>query len=82
MARVTVEDCLGKVPNRFALVLLAAKRARQVYKGASFTEAIRPENKEIVNVLREIAEDRVYHQVDESGARLEQQIENNLLANT
>jgi len=35
VARVTVEDCLDKVPNRFALVILAAERARQISGGAS-----------------------------------------------
>ena len=37
MARVTVEDCVDKVPNRFELVLLAAHRARQVSTGAEIT---------------------------------------------
>ena len=39
MARVTVEDCLDKVTNRFALVLLVAKRAKQLMKGAEMTVA-------------------------------------------
>ena len=53
MARITVEDCLDKVPNRFELVLLAAKRAKQLLKGARpLTET---DNKEIVTSLREIA---------------------------
>jgi DNA-directed RNA polymerase subunit omega len=34
MARITVEDCLGKVPSRFELVILASKRAKQLLKGA------------------------------------------------
>ena len=34
MARITVEDCLGQVPNRFLLVMVAAKRTKQLYKGA------------------------------------------------
>ena len=37
MARVTVEDCLDKVPNRFALVLLVSKRAKQLLKGSECT---------------------------------------------
>ncbi len=37
MARVTVEDCLEKVPNRFALVLMVSKRAKQLLKGAEAT---------------------------------------------
>lgn len=53
MARVTIEDCLRRVPNRFALIHLAAKRVRQFYKGAS--PLVKGDNKEIVMALREIA---------------------------
>lgn len=54
MARVTVEDCLDKVDNRFALVLLVAKRAKQLLKGSASTVSTR-NNKYIVNALREVA---------------------------
>jgi DNA-directed RNA polymerase subunit omega len=55
MARVTVEDCIDKVPNRFELVLLAAHRARALANGSHIT--IDPENdKNAVIALREIAE--------------------------
>ncbi|HZT46828.1 MAG TPA: DNA-directed RNA polymerase subunit omega [Hyphomicrobiaceae bacterium] len=55
MARVTVEDCVDKVPNRFELVLLAAHRARSIANGAQIT--IDAENdKNPVIALREIAE--------------------------
>ncbi len=54
MARVTVEDCLDKVPNRFSLVLLVAKRAKQLLKGAECTVSTR-NNKYIVNSHREVA---------------------------
>ena len=54
MARVTVEDCLEKVPNRFSLVLLVAKRAKQLLKGSELTVATRG-NKLIVGALREVA---------------------------
>ena len=54
MARVTVEDCLEKVPNRFSLVLLVAKRAKQLLKGSELTVATRG-NKIIVGALREVA---------------------------
>ncbi len=54
MARVTVEDCLEKVPNRFALVLLVAKRAKQLLKGSEMTVATKG-NKYIVGALREVA---------------------------
>jgi DNA-directed RNA polymerase subunit omega len=53
MARVTIEDCLRQVPNRFALIHLAAKRVRQFYKGAP--ALVKADNKEIVIALREIA---------------------------
>ena len=57
MARITIEDCLRQVHNRFALVHLAAKRVRQVYRGAP--TLITPHNKEIVVALREIAAGKV-----------------------
>jgi DNA-directed RNA polymerase subunit omega len=57
MARVTVEDCLDKVGNRFALVILAAERARQLSKGAR--PLVRCDNKPAVTALREIADGRV-----------------------
>ena len=55
MARVTVEDCVDKVPNRFELVLLAAHRARAVSAGAEIT-IDRDNDKNPVVALREIAE--------------------------
>lgn len=54
MARVTVEDCLEKVPNRFALVLMVSKRTKQLMKGAESTVAYRS-NKFVVASLREVA---------------------------
>jgi DNA-directed RNA polymerase subunit omega len=55
MARVTVEDCVDKVPNRFELVLLAAHRARSIANGSAIT--VDPDNdKNPVVALREIAE--------------------------
>ncbi len=57
MARVTVEDCLDKVPNRFALVILAAERARQISGGAR--TLVRCDNKPGVAALREIAQGQV-----------------------
>jgi DNA-directed RNA polymerase subunit omega len=53
MARITVEDCLQKVNNRFALIHAAAKRVRQIRKGSDPT--IASKNKDIVIALREIA---------------------------
>ncbi len=59
MARVTVEDCLEHDENRFALVLLAAKRARQIMKGAP--ALVQSKNRAAVTSLREIAAKRVYY---------------------
>jgi DNA-directed RNA polymerase subunit omega len=56
MARVTVEDCVDKVPNRFELVMLAAHRAREVSAGAAIT-VDRDNDKNPVVALREIAEE-------------------------
>lgn len=58
MARVTVEDCVEKVPNRFELVMLAAQRARRIGSGASLTVE-RDNDKNPVVALREIAETTV-----------------------
>lgn len=57
MARVTVEDCLEKVTNRFALVILAAERARQLSKGAR--PMVECDNKPAVTALREIADGKI-----------------------
>ena len=54
MARVTVEDCLENEQNRFALVLLVAKRAKQILKGSDPTVS-KKNNKYVVNALREVA---------------------------
>jgi DNA-directed RNA polymerase subunit omega len=53
LARVTVEDCLERVPNRFSLVILAAERARQIADGGR--ALVRCDNKPAVTALREIA---------------------------
>ena len=62
MARVTVEDCVDKVPNRFDLVLLAAERARAISGGAELT-IDRDRDKNPVVALREIAEETVFPKV-------------------
>jgi DNA-directed RNA polymerase subunit omega len=56
MARVTVEDCVDKIPNRFELVMLAAHRARELASGARLT-VDRDNDKNPVVALREIAEE-------------------------
>jgi DNA-directed RNA polymerase subunit omega len=58
MARVTVEDCVLKVPNRFELVLLAAQRARELSSGAPMT-VDRDDDKNPVVALREIADETI-----------------------
>ena len=57
MARITVEDCLEKVPNRFCLVLVAAERTKQLIKGdrTLLADDSAEKNKEVVTSLREIA---------------------------
>jgi len=57
MARITVEDCLKKVDSRFALVILAARRAKMIMKGAH--PLVESDNRPIVNALREVAAGKV-----------------------
>ncbi len=61
MARVTVEDCVDKIPNRFDLVMMAAQRARGISAGAQLT-VDRDNDKNPVVSLREIAEETVSSQ--------------------
>lgn len=63
MARVTVEDCLEKVDNRFLLVMLAAKRVKQIYKGSRPLIDNRADNKNVVLSLREIAAGKVGYEL-------------------
>ncbi len=58
MARVTVEDCVDKIPNRFELVMLAAHRAREIASGSPLTLA-RDNDKNPVVSLREIADETI-----------------------
>lgn len=62
MARVTVEDCLERVPNRFALVILASERARMLARGAQ--PLVECDNKPAVTALREIADELVKFRED------------------
>ncbi len=59
MARVTAEDCLEREENRFALVVLASTRCRQLMKGA--TPLVHSKNKPAVTALREIAAGKVHY---------------------
>ena len=64
MSRITVEDCLQKVNKRFELVLLASKRAKQLFRGAK--PLIESDNREVVVALREIADGKVRKTADQS----------------
>lgn len=63
MARVTVEDCLENVDNRFELVMLASKRARQLATGGKEPKVAWDNDKPTVVALREIAEGRVNKEI-------------------
>ncbi len=68
MARVTVEDCLDKVENRFLLVMLASKRVKQLYKGAKpLVES--KNNRMVVTALREIAASKVTYELTKKQQR-------------
>lgn len=69
MARVTVEDCLEQVENRFLLVMLAAKRVKQLYKGAKPVYENRSGNKNVVLALREIAAGSVHFELSSRKSR-------------
>ncbi len=66
MARVTVEDCLEREENRFALVVLAAQRCRQLMKGSA--PLVHSKNKPAVTALREIAAGKVHFDRPTHGA--------------
>ena len=59
MARITIEDCLEKVENRYELVHLATKRVKQLREGQE--ALVKSKNKEVVTALREIAAGEVIH---------------------
>ena len=58
MARITVEDCLKRIPNRFVLVNMVAKRVRQIREGSDYLVSS-PKNEDVVVALREVAAGRV-----------------------
>lgn len=76
MARITVEDCLERVENRFALVHLVSKRAKQLLKGSAVTVPGRA-NKYIVNALREVSAGNVFFE-NQSPELQDRQIEQDL----
>lgn len=65
MARITVEDCLKKVPNRFALVNMVAKRVRQIREGSDYLVSS-PKNEDIVVALREVAAGKIVAETSDS----------------
>ena len=69
MARITVEDCLDVVPNRFSLVLVAAERTKQLLKGTEALIDNDQDNKEVVTALREIAANKF--EIDDSAVLAE-----------
>lgn len=74
MARVTVEDSLEKVNNRFALVLLVAKRAKQLLRG-SLPTVTSKDNKYVVTALREVAASHVAFEVSHDDPAFTKDIE-------
>ncbi len=79
MARVTVEDCLEREENRFALVVLAAQRTRELLKGAE--SLVKSKNKPAVTSLREIADGKVRFSQNSREAVVTWLRENNRLTN-
>lgn len=63
MARITIEDCLKRVPNRFVLVNMVAKRVRQIREGSEYLVSS-PKNEDIVVSLREIAAGKINIKAD------------------
>jgi DNA-directed RNA polymerase subunit omega len=63
MARITVEDCLKRVDNRFKLVNMVARRVRQIREGSEYLISS-PKNEDIVVALREIAAGKVVEKID------------------
>jgi DNA-directed RNA polymerase subunit omega len=65
VARITIEDCLKKVPNRFFLVNMVSKRVRQIREGSDYLVSS-PKNEDIVVSLREIAAGKIVSKTDDS----------------
>ena len=63
MARITVEDCLQAVPNRFLLTMVATKRAKQLFKGAQPLIENKSKNRNVVLALREIAAGKIEFEI-------------------
>ena len=72
MARITVEDCLKRVPNRFLLVNMVARRVRQIREGSEYLVSS-PKNEDIVVALREIAAGKVVQRMEPEDAAASEQ---------
>ena len=72
MARITIEDCLKRVTNRFLLVNMVAKRVRQIREGSDYLVSS-PKNEDVVVVLREIAAGKII--AAESDEEKDQEVE-------
>lgn len=59
MARITIEDCMKRIPNRFILVHMASQRVRQIREGSDYLVSS-PKNEDIVVALREIAAGKIF----------------------
>jgi DNA-directed RNA polymerase subunit omega len=66
VARITIEDCLRKVDNRFLLVNMAAKRVRQIREGSEYLVSS-PKNEDIVISLREVAAGKILANLEPDG---------------
>ncbi|MBN2141310.1 MAG: DNA-directed RNA polymerase subunit omega [Desulfovibrionaceae bacterium] len=75
MARITVEDCLQKVGNRFLIVQMAIKRVKQYREG--YTPLVESKNKEVVTALREVAAEKVLpdRAIPEAGIVVDESVE-------
>ena len=69
MARITVEDCLHQVPNRFLLVMVASKRTKQLFKGAQPLIDNKAGNRKVVLSLREIAAGKIEYELPSRQSR-------------
>jgi DNA-directed RNA polymerase subunit omega len=69
MARVTVEDCLKQVENRFLLVMLSSKRVKQLYKGSTPLIENKSNNKNVVLALREVAAGKLQYELTSRRSR-------------
>jgi len=74
MARITVEDCLTKIPNRFLLVNMVSRRVRQIREGSEYL-VNSPKNEDVVVALREVAAGKVTLQKDPPRIEMEAEVE-------